>query len=62
MAAAKSQPGAASPDTVPVPSEVYVPVRINFPLEVERQQSGGLLDDPTESGEPVRDKESFTLT
>ena len=33
--------------------------RSNRYLEQERQASGGLDDDPTESGEPVRNRRSF---
>ena len=31
-------------------------------LPQQRQQSGGLADDPTDSGEPVKEKTSFRIT
>lgn len=45
-----------SPDYSPSP---FAPQRSTFPIDVERVQSGGLDDDPTDSGEPVRNKYPF---
>lgn len=33
--------------------------RSTFPVDMERVQSGGLEDDPTDSGDPVRNHKPF---
>jgi hypothetical protein len=60
MPAVKSQPPAEALDPeVPPQKEPFDPQRSTFPLDMERIQSGGLKDDPTESGEPVKNKYPF---
>ena len=61
MAAVKSQPGAGTLDGNPeVQSTPFQQPRSPYDLPFQREQSGGLDDDPTESGEPVRNRKSFT--
>jgi hypothetical protein len=59
MPAAKSQPPARSLDGDPAePTSPFAPQRSTYPLDLERVQSGGLDDDPTESGDPVKNRVS----
>lgn len=44
------------PDYTPA---VYAPRRSDFILEQQRISSGGLSDDPTESGAPVRNPKPY---
>jgi len=60
MPAVKSQPPAETLDPqVPEPTNPFKMTRDTFPLEMERVQSGGLSDDPTESGAPVENTKPF---
>jgi hypothetical protein len=61
MAASKGPPQSQTLDGHPSdPTSPYVPMRQNtFASDMERIQSGGLSDDPTESGAPVVDSTPF---
>ena len=60
MSAVKSQKPADVLDTVvAMPTSPYKPLRDTFPTDMDRIQSGGLSDDPTESGAPVQNRKSF---
>jgi hypothetical protein len=60
MSAVKSQPPAETLDSDVAPiTSPFKPVRSTFPLDMERVQSGGLSDDPTESGAPVENTKPF---
>jgi len=60
MAASKQSPSGSTVDGTP--EDLVTPVvtkRSTFQTDMERIQSGGLDDDPTASGEPVRNRQSF---
>jgi hypothetical protein len=60
MAASKSPAGARTLDGKPEdPTGPFAPMRSTFQSDMDRVQSGGLDDDPTDSGEPVRNRRSF---
>ena len=54
----KSLDGA--PEVQTSPFKPVEPRSDGFYLEAERIQSGGLDDDPTDSGDPVKNRRSFT--
>lgn len=37
----------------------FAPQRSTFPIDIERVQSGGLDDDPSDSGDPVKNRYPF---
>ena len=61
MAASKQAPVGKTVDGTPEAlTGPVVTKRSTFPVDMERVQSGGLDDDPTESGEPVKNRHSYT--
>lgn len=60
MAASKGPPASTTLDGIPAdPSSPYNPKRSTFTIDMDRIQSGGLSDDPTESGAPVINSTPF---
>jgi hypothetical protein len=63
MSASKSEPGRLQPSiNAEIPAEIEREVRQPHQdryLTEERRESGGLSDDPTESGEPVKNRRSY---
>lgn len=49
-----------APEVQKSPFAPTVPRSDSFYLEAERIQSGGLDDDPTDSGDPVKNRRSFS--